>query len=146
MDDTVSTTRRRGGTMKRRVPLFFMLVFLAAVVWIFPADAPNSIETTDVSTIRSTDAGLKIYIDPDTKKPIEAPISPDLAIPSMDDDLNHSSEGLIVEKSPISGEMVNLQGRFQHRYTASIDADGKHTVGCDLHKSTGKKSTDSGEE
>ena len=132
--------------MKRRVPLVLLFVFLVAVVWIANTDAPNSVDAKDTSIAKGTNAGLKVYLDPDTKQPVTQPVQPDLAIPAIDDALNRSTEGLTLEKSPVSGEMVNLQGRFQHHYTAGVDADGKAAVGCEIHKSSEDKNTDSEEE
>jgi hypothetical protein len=132
--------------MKRRVPLVLSLVLLVAAVWILHADTPDPVETGDTSTAQSTDAGMKIYIDPVTKEIVDAPVEPDWDIPSTLDGLNLSSEGLIEEDSPVSGKMVNLQGRFRHRYTATVDAEGKPVAGCDLPKSTQHGNSDSEEE
>ncbi|UCF06229.1 MAG: hypothetical protein JSV33_04165 [bacterium] len=132
--------------MKRRLPLLLFLVLPVAFVWMFHTDAPNPIEATDVSVTPSTDAGLKAYIDPITKEFVDAPVEPSLDIPSIEDELNMSDEGLSVEDSPVSGEMVNLQGRFRHRYSTHIGDDGKHHASCHLPKSTQNKSSDSEEE
>ena len=132
--------------MKRWVPLVLSLVLLVAVVWALHTDAPNITEAKEFSIKPGHDAGLKIYIDPVTKQPVEGPVEPSLEIPSLVDELNLSDEGLILEDGPISGEMVNLQGRFRHRYTAGIDPDGRHTAGCDLPKSTENNDADSEEE
>ncbi|UCG50785.1 MAG: hypothetical protein JSW58_11325 [Candidatus Latescibacterota bacterium] len=132
--------------MKRRVPLVLSMVLLVAIVWMLHTDAPSSIENKDVSITPPTEAGLKVHIDPATKEPMDGPLQPSLAIPPMEDPLNFSDEGLILEDSPVSGEMVNLQGRFRHRYTAAMGADGERIVGCDLHKSTEKENSDSEEE
>jgi len=132
--------------MKRRVPLVLLLVFLVAIAWTFNSDAPSSVDAKDTSLTKGANAGLKIYLDPDTKQPVTEPVQPDLAIPAIDDALNKSTDGLTLEKSPVSGEMVNLQGRFRHHYTAGVDAKGKATAGCEIHKSSEDKDTDSEEE
>ena len=132
--------------MKRRVPLLLLVVLLVAFVGLTYSNAPNSIEAKDSPIAQNTDAGMKVFIDPDTKELVDPPAQPDLYIPSIEDELNLSDEGLIVEDSPVSGEMVNLQGRFQHRYTAGIGEDGKHTAGCYLPHGAKKKSSNSEEE
>ena len=50
----------------------------------------------------------------------------------VNDALSRSEQGLQQVDNPVSGgKMVNLQGRFQNTYTATVDADGKLTVECD---------------
>jgi hypothetical protein len=128
--------------MRRSVPLFLLVAFLCVSY----SDAPNSIEAENASITLGTNAGLKVYIDPVTKEFVDAPPQPGLEIPSMADDLNLSDEGLIIEDSPVSGEMVYLRGRFRHRYTAKIGDDGRHTAGCYLPHEAKKKSSDGEEE
>ena len=132
--------------MKRRVTLVLLLVLPLALLWSYQSHSPDSTHENAVIASPGAEAGLKIHIDPVTKQPVETPIQPSLDIPSMDDDLNFSSEGLTIEKSPVSGEMVDLQGRFRHRYDASVGANGELKAHCDLHKSTKDKDTDSEEE
>ena len=132
--------------MKRRVPLVLSLVLLVAVVWNFQTDATRSIEAKNIPSAPGRDAGLTVHIDPATKDILETPIQPSPGFPPMENDLNTSDEGLIVEDNPAGGEMVNLQGRFRHRYTAGIDANGNRTADCDLPKSTENKKSDSEEE
>ncbi|UCH83039.1 MAG: hypothetical protein JSW50_11275 [Candidatus Latescibacterota bacterium] len=132
--------------MKRRVPLVLLLVLPLAVLWSFQTDIPTTIDAEDVSIQSGADAGLKVYIDPVTKLPVEEPVDPTLDFPSFEGDLNTSSEGLTLEKSPVSGEMVNLQGRFRHRYTAAVGPDGKPTGNCDIHEPANNTNSDSEEE
>ena len=126
--------------MKRRAPIFLMVVLLVAFVCLFYTNAPNSIEGKDPSISQNMDAGMKAYIDPVTGEFVDPPVQPDRRIPSIENEFNLSDEGLIIEDSPVSGEMVNLQGRFRHRYTAQIGEDGKHTAGCTLPHGTKEKS------
>jgi hypothetical protein len=42
----------------------------------------------------------------------------------LGDAVSQSSEGLVEEKAPHGGYMVNLQGRFQNAMTMNIDANG----------------------
>lgn len=133
--------------MKRRVPLLlFASALLVVVVWAFQADAPTTTEALDVSVAPSPDAGLKVYIDPNTGEFVDTPTDPDAVIPPFLSDLNMSDEGLVEEDGPVSGKMVNLQGRFQQGYTGVIGADGKLTAGCNLPKSTQKDTSDSEKE
>jgi hypothetical protein len=132
--------------MKRRVPFLLSAVLLVAFMFVSFADAPNEIEAKDVPATSGTDAGLKAYIDPVTKEFVDVPMQLDPHLTFAEDELNMSDEGLIIEKSPVSGEMVHLQGRFRHRYTAGIGDDGTHTAGCHLHGSNEKVDSNSEEE
>lgn len=132
--------------MKRWVPLVLSLVLLVAVAWTRDTDAPNPTDAKNMTITTGRETGMRVYIDPVTKEPVDAPAQPDWDIPSMGDDLNLSSEGLIVEDSPVSGKMVNLQGRFRHRYDAGVDADGKLSAACDLPESTRNADPSSEEE
>jgi hypothetical protein len=90
---------------------------------------------------------MTVHIDPDTGEFIDRPAQPpDLRIPSVEDEFNLSDEGLVIEDSPVSGEMVNLQGRFRHRYTAKIGEDGTCTAGCTLPHRTKEQCSKSEEE
>ena len=133
--------------MNRRVLLLLSaLAVLVVVAWVFSTDALTPTETADASVAASPDVGLKVYIDPNTGEFVDAPTEPEAVSPPSFGDLNLSDEGLVEEDSPVSGKMVNLQGRFRHNFTAVIGPDGKPIAVCDLPKSTHNNTSDSEEE
>jgi len=50
--------------------------------------------------------------------------------PILRNALSRSSEGLVFQRSPGGGVVVDLQGRFQNVSVAHIDADGEIRTGC----------------
>lgn len=83
----------------------------------------------------STGAGLVIHVDPATGDLIGEPSTIDIPN-TVDESLNRSSEGLEQVPAPVGGGvMVDLQGRFQSTYVATIGADGDLDAEC-LDKST----------
>lgn len=81
-------------------------------------------------------AGLRVFIDPDSGE-IVAPTAEQAAEldrarrGDLDNALRTDDEGLVVEASPVEGggEYVYLEGRFQNAVYASVDAQGKVTLG-----------------
>lgn len=50
--------------------------------------------------------------------------------PYLRNALSRSSEGLVFQRAPGGGVVVDLQGRFQNVSVARIDADGEIRTGC----------------
>ena len=82
-----------------------------------------------------TFAGYRVGIDPTTGEFLESvpPIPVDQLPKSLQNSLNTSSEGLVERPSsvPGGGVMVDLRGRFQNTYVATVDANGNVTAACD---------------
>jgi len=92
----------------------------------------------------TTDAGFRVHVDPTTGEFVEAPVETEASLPT--NSLNFSSEELTIEQSPVSGEMVNLQGRFRQNYAATVNADGKLDIICDDVESVPGRATNDEEE
>ena len=115
--------------MRRKlVSIFAVLFIVPKVALVVYTQLPASNIDTESVTANSG-AGFKAYIDPATGEFMEAPAEPEATLPT--NDLSFSSEGLVEEDSPVSGKMINLQGRFQHSYAATVDADGNLAADCD---------------
>ena len=121
--------------MKRRVSLVLSIVAVLAVAALaFNANVATTPEASDVSEVLApTDAGYKVHIDPATGRIIENPVAEDTPLPkNLDNALRTDHEGLVIEDGPLGGKMVNLQGRFQNTYVATIDENGNLTAECDV--------------
>lgn len=127
--------------------LLFGLVAIGSIAMAVAAAAAS--EPTDQATEESTaaadnaanvdehsrpalQAGKVIHIDPQTGRKVALPSAAQRAegrahLQSM---VNRSSVGLIETASPTSGVMVNLQGRFRHVTSLSLDTDGQATTRC----------------
>ena len=108
----------------RKMPLLFSLAALFVIVGAFQSDAPTPTSTPALDASSS----MRVYLDPATGQitsdPSHYPIDLDKQVANG---LNRSSEGLVVEDSPVSGKMVRLDGRFREAGIATIDADGNLT-------------------
>jgi hypothetical protein len=126
--------------MKRKPP--FLLVPVAALLalaFVFQAGEKPSANVTSTSGVEtSVTAGMRLYVDPDTKQIIDSPVAQPTAdgIESLQSLFNTSHVGLVEVEGPVGGgKMVDLKGRFQHAYTAAIDASGNLSAGCGAHLS-----------
>lgn len=63
----------------------------------------------------------------DVARPSNAEI---MANPILRNALSRSTEGLVFQRSPGGGVVVDLQGRFQNVSVARIGADGEIRTGC----------------
>lgn len=93
--------------------------------------APASSESTSTGA-PSAAGGMKIHIDPQTgaltkEAPPTAPLS---LSPAEQNAFSTSHQGLVETPSPVpgGGVMIDLQGRFQHPLSATIDDAGKLTI------------------
>jgi hypothetical protein len=112
----------------RKVPLLFSVFAVMLVgAWVIQADAPDStVMVSGSDAVTSNEVGMRIAIDPATGKFTE----PSTVDPRTNP-LNWSDEGLVEERSPVSGMMVDLQGRYQSVYNANLDDSGNLEAGCD---------------
>ena len=111
--------------MKRLFSLFLAVVAICA--WMGNAVAP----TPDaVPQEIATTAGYMVHIDPATGEYTDkGGIAVELTAKELNS-LSRSEQGLTTEDSPVSGKMVNLQGRFQHSQVIHVDADGNISSSC----------------
>jgi len=87
------------------------------------------------STAQDASPGAERAEEPvtDVARPTNAEI---MNNPILRNALSRSSEGLVFQRSPGGGVVVDLQGRFQNISVARIDADGEIRMGCaDSHES-----------
>jgi hypothetical protein len=124
--------------MNRIKPLIAIGTALAAVaVWVVLGVSPDTGERTASPAGESpavSAAGYVVHIDPVTGRLASTPQG---AAPAMFDEemlnrLSTSSEGLVVQPSPVpgGGVMVDLQGRFQNAFVATVDDSGRVDATC----------------
>lgn len=100
-----------------------------------PQIAPNDATTSLAQGVGGLSMPQqRVYIDPATGKLIPRPATPDQPqavtgpgpITTVPPELSTSAKGLQVVPNPKTGGgvMVDLQGRFQQRTTATLDAEG----------------------
>jgi hypothetical protein len=120
--------------MKRPALTSIAVVALAvSAIIAFRANTPETIDAQPVAT-ENTAVGYKVEIDPVTGDFAEPAVIPE---PSsypveLQEALSTSTEGLEVVDAPGGGKMVDLQGRFQHTFVATVGEDGNVTAECDL--------------
>jgi hypothetical protein len=92
---------------------------------------PASSDATSASA-RAAAGGMKIHIDPQTGALTKdaAPTAPLSLSPAEQNAFSTSHQGLVETPSPVpgGGVMIDLQGRFQHPLSATIDDAGKLTI------------------
>lgn len=138
--------------MKRAVLTTLAVSLAIAMTWLYTrggsaTDAAPAAVEPDVSA-GSNDpnhAGYWVQIDSQTGRivaPTEAPET--MHYPTdLQNALSTSSEGLEEVEAPSGGgKMVNLQGRFQHTYGATVGEDGVLKAACDLPQSNAETSSD----
>jgi hypothetical protein len=101
-------------------------VLAVAFLCLTLAHHPTPASVAQESELLSGEA-LRVAIDPETGELKHLPPDPDVRGLNM----NRSVEGLTEVVHADGSASVDLQGRFQCYITASIDADGKVTYGCD---------------
>jgi hypothetical protein len=126
--------------MKRKLPFILVPVtaLLAVIMLVQPGAQMTDAATGTSRNMQSNSAGMKLHIDPVTKQIVDAaaePLTPD-GFENLQSLFNTSHVGLVEVDGPVGGgKMVDLKGRFQHAYTASIDASGDLSAGCGIHES-----------
>jgi hypothetical protein len=132
--------------MKRKVLLIIPLALLAATALIVQGESPAEVAGADSSdNPAANEAGMMLYIDPDTGELVEASKGQFPVELTYDDAFSTDDWGLVEESAPKGGgTMVDLQGRFMNTFTATADDAGNLSSSCDLHKHVDK--TDSEKE
>lgn len=136
--------------MRRRFPLF---VIPFAMLLVLSLLSQNETPVAGTAALGSEAApvgaaGMRLYVDPDTREFVEAPSEP-IIIEMAQDGLSPystSSEGLVEVDAPGGGKMVDLRGRFRMAYTATVDESGVVHAGCGHSHTTESERTDSGKE
>lgn len=110
------------------------LLVLAAVTF-GPGDPPShAVKPATLPAANIAPAGYRVAIDPSTGlfvQPQPGALASD-ALNEMYGPLSRSSEGLVERDNPIAGgKMVDLQGRFQNTFVATIGNDGRMTIECE---------------
>jgi hypothetical protein len=120
--------------MRRKLPILvipFTVLLAAAFFSQMEAPVAGSAATTS-DGVPAGAAGMRLYVDPDTGEFIEAPPEP-VQIEMAQDGLgpySTSAEGLVEVDSPGAGKMVDLRGRFQQAYSATVDDAGVVRAVC----------------
>lgn len=121
--------------IRKRIVLAIALAL--AVVWMAGGESPEADSTATTPAARpsaAAAAGYVVHIDPVegrlASRPHDAPA--EMWDEEMRNRLSTSSQGLVEVPSPIpgGGTMVELQGRFQHAFVASVDDSGHAGASC----------------
>lgn len=117
--------------MKRRLPAILLAcVFFAIAVWMNLTSIP-AVGTGSTGVTAPDPPLFIVHIDPTTRQFLDNPTPVLLRDDTDSEKLNRSSSGLRIEPSPVGGGlMVNLQGRFQTTYAATVD-DGYLSAKCE---------------
>jgi hypothetical protein len=76
--------------------------------------------------------GSIVYVNTNTGWIGEPPPDVVAALTGTNADFSSSSSGLVESNSPVSGTMVDLQGRFQSAMSAELDSNGHFSTVCGL--------------
>jgi hypothetical protein len=120
--------------MKRLVCL---APFAAAALLFASGDGAGEVASPALVPGAAPASGMIVQIDPTTGGAVD--LLPGTAnVLAQAQALNTSTEGLVEVPSavPGGGYMVDLQGRFQHSLTVTIDANGAHLSSCTTAPST----------
>lgn len=97
-----------------------------------PQGEHSTTATAAQSAEQPAQAGMRAYFDPKTGKIGPPPRPEAAAAPPRGQNANSTSaEGLVVVPAPRGGQMIDLQGRFQHALTATLKPDGTVETDCD---------------
>ena len=114
--------------MKRLVCL---APFAAAALLFAGGDGAGEVVSPALAPSALPSSGMIVQIDPNTGGAVD--LLPGTANTlAQAQSFNTSTEGLVEVPSavPGGGYMVDLQGRFQHSLTVTIDANGAHFSSC----------------
>lgn len=121
----------------RRVGVIALLLVVsaAAIAVLSPGSSTQSSTIAAVQSNHSFDAGMKVYLDPETGDVTSAPQADPNAVFELnaaeEAALSQDSDGLSVEKHADGAVSINLQGRFQSASFVRIDENGKAIVCTD---------------
>jgi hypothetical protein len=123
-------TRVRADERRRQVKKFLVMIMvvglvLAIAVAVLGDDKNQSAQqpADPVQTAPNTVTAGTTYVQPKW-----APVL--TLTPELEYALSTSHEGLKVEPAPGGGQMVDLQGRFQHLSVLAVDAEGNLVTQC----------------
>ncbi len=137
-----------------RISLSFLLLALGAsaaanaaetetVVGKPDAAAKPVAEKVDAQRGPTTQAGVRVYVDPATGRRINHPTAEQRAAAAATDRdnpaFNTSSDGLVSKPLPGGGVLVHLDGRFRSSVSVHRNADGSLVQTCSdpMHESLG---------
>lgn len=105
-----------------------LLLFTAAAS-AYAADEKASQPTATGST---AEAGLRVYVDPQSGELVSQPVTPEQRRQSANTDaaFNQDASDLVPVKMPDGSTMVDLQGRFQQATVATVQPDGSIRTYC----------------
>lgn len=98
-----------------------------------PTQDPTADQKTQTTTLPAGTAGMKGYVNPETKE-ILSP-TPAMQVTEsvpVDHMLSTSAEGLkqVQSSARPGGIRMDLKGRFRSAMTVTVDAQGNQVVGC----------------
>lgn len=109
----------------RRITIVILVAVAAVAVWTVSArrNGGEGPEAAGPGANPQGTAGLVATTGDSDKTDLAVPASPELST---------SGEGLVVEPSPVpgGGQMIDLQGRFQHAATATVAGPDSVIVEC----------------
>lgn len=106
------------------------LLLITATANAFAADEKASEPT---ATRNTAEAGLRVYVDPQSGELVSQPVTPEQRRQAANADaaFNQDTSDLVPVKMPDGSTMVDLQGRFQQATVATVQADGNIRTYCD---------------
>jgi len=80
----------------------------------------------------AADAGLKVYLDPETGEFLEEPLPGQADAAGAGNNRQAERAPLVEEPSPVKGggTMIRLDDRFRAEFRATVDADGELKADC----------------
>ena len=86
----------------------------------------------DTSAAPAADAGLKVYIDPETGEFLEEPLPGQADAAGAGNNRQAERAPLVEEPSPVEGggTMIRLDDRFHAEFRATVDTDGELKADC----------------
>ncbi|HIF64809.1 MAG TPA: hypothetical protein EYG16_07415 [Deltaproteobacteria bacterium] len=109
------------------------LVLLTAGVGVVGcATAQDGQVVQDTSAAPVADAGLKVYLDPETGEFLEEPLPGQADAAGAGNSRQAERAPLVEEPSPVEGggTMIRLDDRFHAEFRATVDADGELKADC----------------
>jgi len=109
------------------------LVLLTAGVGVVGcATAQEGQAVQDTPAAPAADAGLKVYLDPETGEFLEEPLPGQADAAGAGNSRQAERAPLVEEPSPVEGggTMIRLDDRFHAEFRATVDADGELKADC----------------
>ena len=124
------------------VVVFLLVVTVAAIAVLSPGSSTQS--TTALSSNDGFEAGMRVYLDPETGEPGAQP-SAGAAIeldPELANALRHDDTGLVQVTHPNGAVSMNLEGRYAEATVVRIDENGQKIICTDNMHGLEKNLTD----